>query len=257
MKFEKKVTIFGAVVVFVSVCLLLYISFGWNDEKGVDAFPGNSVKKHSPPPVVVDNTKNTSATSEFVQVEGASIRTVSVGKTSQMPVLLLHGAAFSSKTWEDLDTLNELEKAGFHAIAVDLPGYGKSERLKTDIARELFLDKLIQTLKIKHPVIISPSFSGSYSIPFLLKYGEDKLSGYIPVAPTISSQLTEKDFKMLNVPTLIIYGEKDTGAKRSTQLLSQIPKHKIAVIPNGDHPAYLTNPKLFHKIVIDFLENLK
>jgi len=32
MKFEKKLFIFGSIVLMISVCLLLYISFGWNDD---------------------------------------------------------------------------------------------------------------------------------------------------------------------------------------------------------------------------------
>ena len=219
------------------------------------SFPGNDVKKHHN--VVVQTSSNVSIAKKFIQVEGASIRVVSAGKLSQKPVLLLHGAAFSSQTWEDLGTLNVLEKAGFLAIAIDLPGFKLSEKLKTKIDREVFLDKLILKLKIDRPVVISPSFSGSYSIPFIIKYGKDRISGYIPVAPTIDSQLTEKDFKSLNMPTLIIYGENDASAKRSNQLLSHIPNSKIKAIPNGEHPAYLTDPKLFHSLVIEFVNSLK
>ena len=40
------------------------------------------------------------------------------------PVLLLHGGAFSSKTWVEVGTLQALKKAGFDVVAVDLPGKG-------------------------------------------------------------------------------------------------------------------------------------
>ena len=37
-------------------------------------------------------------------------------------VLLLHGKAFSSATWAQLDTIQILAAAGHRALAVDLPG---------------------------------------------------------------------------------------------------------------------------------------
>ena len=46
-------------------------------------------------------------------------------------------------------------------------GYGKSEVATVDQAP--FIDAVIKELKLKKPVIISPSMSGSYSLPFLFK----------------------------------------------------------------------------------------
>lgn len=37
-------------------------------------------------------------------------------------VLLLHGQAFTSKTWEALGTLALLAGEGYRAVAIDLPG---------------------------------------------------------------------------------------------------------------------------------------
>ena len=64
-----------------------------------------------------------------VQVEGQAIHGRAAGPEDGAPVLLLHGAAFDSGTWEKLGTLEALAQAGFRAIAVDLPGFGASKRL--------------------------------------------------------------------------------------------------------------------------------
>ena len=42
--------------------------------------------------------------------------------TGQREVLLLHGAAFTSETWQHLGSLALLDTLGFRAVAVDLPG---------------------------------------------------------------------------------------------------------------------------------------
>lgn len=40
----------------------------------------------------------------------------------RVEVVLLHGKAFNSHTWEQLGTLQLLSRRGYRAVALDLPG---------------------------------------------------------------------------------------------------------------------------------------
>ena len=46
----------------------------------------------------------------------------SSGSSTDRAVFFLHGASFSSKTWQDIKTLQLVAAMGFRAVAVDIPG---------------------------------------------------------------------------------------------------------------------------------------
>lgn len=48
--------------------------------------------------------------------------------------------------------------------------------------RAAFLEHVIQAFELKNPVIVSPSMSGFFALPYLLKHWTS-MAGYIPVAP--------------------------------------------------------------------------
>lgn len=167
-------------------------------------------------------------------------------------VLLLHGMRFTSKNWLDIKTLESLSLSGFNVFAVDLPGFGKSQ--KVEMEKSEVLKEIVKKLNLENLVIVSPSMSGTFSIPFILKH-PDLVKGFVPVAPVINGY-HEKDFENLNLPTLIVYGEKDKFAKTSNKILSAIPKSVLKMIPDGSHPCYLDNPELFHQLITDFIKSI-
>lgn len=171
----------------------------------------------------------------------------------RFPVLLLHGAAFSSQTWRTLGTLTYLAKKGYQPIAVDLPGFGKTKKSYYGDTND-FMDRLIEVFGIDRPVLVSPSMSGRYSVPYVLD-NDSKLRGYIPVAPSVSSS-SKNRFKKVSLPALIVYGTRDSYGKTTSDTLSAIPGSIIKRIPDGNHPAYLDNPGLFHRLVKNFLQGI-
>ncbi|XP_009955260.1 PREDICTED: alpha/beta hydrolase domain-containing protein 14A-like, partial [Leptosomus discolor] len=145
-----------------------------------------------------------------VSAEPQASGTASPGRPD---VLFLHGQAFTSKTWEALGTLALLAGEGYRAVAIDLPGYGDSppaETVATAQGRVDFLDHVLQELGMRMPVLVSPSMSGRFALPFLLARG-DRLAGFVPVAPVGTKDYAAEQYRQVQTPTLILYGDRDTN----------------------------------------------
>lgn len=181
-------------------------------------------------------------------------------KKSRFEVVFLHGQSFTSKTWEDLGTMTLLSLHGYRTVALDLPGYGESpdsELVKTDKGRIDFLLHTMKTLEIKNPVLISPSMSGHFSLPFLMQHSE-KIKGFVPIAPTGTKNYTTDQYSKIKTPTLIVYGELDTNlGTQSLMNLSGLPHHSIVALAGAKHACYLDKPKEFHEALMGFLGKLE
>ena len=81
-----------------------------------------------------------------------------------------------------------------HVAGHVFTGYGQSKDVSLySIPREEFLLALVKTLAAK-PVIISPSMSGSFSLPYLFtdpSLSTQRATAYIPVAPVGTSQFSQ------------------------------------------------------------------
>ncbi|XP_037777464.1 protein ABHD14B-like [Penaeus monodon] len=176
-------------------------------------------------------------------------------RSSGEAVVLLHGAEFSSENWEELKTIGILAAMGHRVLAVDLPGYGKSSEGEPGDKAD-FLQELLLKLEAIKPILISPSMSGSYSIPFVIKYPQ-ALGGFVPIAP-VGTEKLKANAQELMIPTLITYGELDLelGHKSREVLFARIPTSQIVPLPDANHAAYLDQPVLFHTLLYNFIQNI-
>lgn len=177
-------------------------------------------------------------------------------------VLFLHGKKFSSKTWEDIGTLEFLTKKNYEVLAVDLPGFGNSSSLeapKSSSDKAGFFENLIQKLDFEQAVLVVPSMSGSYAFPYIFKGDNFKrLKGFVPVAPVGTEDFTEDRFKSLDLKTLIVYGQEDKlpFVAKAIEKLKQIPGAVTKVIDQAGHACYIDHAPEFHSYLENFLDKM-
>ncbi|NWV01271.1 ABHEA protein, partial [Upupa epops] len=134
-----------------------------------------------------------------------------------------------------------------------MPGYGNSppvETVATAQGRVAFLDHILQELGMRKPVLVSASMSGRFALPFLLARG-DRLSGFVPIAPVGTKDYSAEQYRHVQTPTLILYGDQDTGlGLQALQSLQHLPVHRVAVVPDAGHACYLDQPEDFHRVLL-------
>lgn len=186
----------------------------------------------------------------WVELDASRLKLLSAGPTTGTPVLLLHGGRFTSETWRELGTLDALADAGLRVIAIDLPGFGESP--KSALPRSVVLTQVIAALDLEPVLLVSPSMSGTFSLPFVLDHAGE-LSGYMPVAPAGIDQYRTR-LGEISVPTRILWGSDDQTFPLSEgeELARSIPAAELSIYEGAAHPCYLDQPERFHAELIDF-----
>ena len=257
---------------------------------------------------------------KFTKIDDLLIRYLDKNK-SGIPLLLLHGLGGSIESWSN--NINFLSST-FRIIALDLPGFGLSDKPKINYSIKFyvsFLEKFIKRIKINHLFIIGSSLGGHIAVEFALKNREivDKLilispAGCLPksfkgtrelkrflrIVNARSSRdigriLTSIDTSMINpsyadimYKRLSLPGAKEAfisalkGSARAQRYNNQLEKidtsmlliwgkkdrmiplkfirpfmehgnSRIIIIENCGHRPHVENPRLFNKVVKDFL----
>lgn len=191
---------------------------------------------------------------EQMDFQGTTLFRITAGPPDGRAVLLLHGAAFDSSTWQTLGTIDVLANAGYRVFAVDLPGHGKSPARPIDPSS--FGVELLAHLGIDRAVVVSPSMSGRISFPLVLQH-PDRVSGFVPVAPVQAVDYAKK-LEKSPVPALVVWGEEDAllPPTQAALLARSFERADVLILPGARHPAYLDQPQRFHEALLKFLATL-
>lgn len=191
------------------------------------------------------------ANSQYLIIRNIKLHYLEAGHSHAHTVLLLHGASFSARTWLDLGTLTFIDNNNYRTIALDLPGYGKSDTLSGS-TNDLLLE-VISSLNLVKPIIVSPSMSGQFSLPLIAQH-PDQVAGFVAVAP-VEIPSFEAQLQDNQVPTLAIWGSDDrivpvVHAERLCQVMSKAEK---VILENVGHACYMQATKEFHEHLLKFV----
>ena len=197
---------------------------------------------------------NTHINSQYLHLKNSRIHYRETGKKNPVSVLLLHGASFTAQTWEEIGTLDLLTTQGYRAIAVDIPGYGRSQRIS--VSNLDFLRDILNNLNLNLPILVSPSMSGGYSLPFVINYC-DQLGGFVAVSP-VGIERFQDELKVIKLPTLAIWGSNDriVPTEKADLLAELMPHAQKVILTDAGHACYVKKTEEFHEHLIEFIESI-
>jgi abhydrolase domain-containing protein 14 len=192
---------------------------------------------------------------DFTTVAGAWVHYLASGPPRAKPVVLMHGQGFSAETWRQIGTLDILVRAGFRAVAVDLPGFGRSAA--SPASPSAWVAEMLRRLGIERPILITPSTSGRFALPFLAEHPTE-VAGVVAVAPVGIAAHADRLRKM-TAPLLAVWGEEDRTLPRAEgeRLVAAVPNGRLSLIEGGGHAPYMNAPGTFHAELLAFLEDCR
>lgn len=154
-----------------------------------------------------------------------------------------------------------LAKSGFKPIAVDLPGFGNSQ--KNNFAHSSPAEWLLDVFTAlgiseeNRPIIVSPSMSGRFSVPFVLKHSR-LLGGFVPIAP-VSAEEHANELAHINTPTLIVWGSNDMffPVAIASKLDKAMPCSETLILKDATHACYIDQPTIFNAALIEFAKKVR
>uniref|UniRef100_A0A914RJZ2 Uncharacterized protein n=1 Tax=Parascaris equorum TaxID=6256 RepID=A0A914RJZ2_PAREQ len=109
-----------------------------------------------------------------------------------------------------------------------------------------FMTSLLRALNLTKLIIVSPSASGAYSMPFVIQH-QRYLSGFVAVEACCSDGYEWVNFE---VPTVIIYGGASAAlSSNNSSELTKIPENNLVIIPDAPHAVYTKKPIEFMTVL--------
>ncbi len=192
--------------------------------------------------------------SKNIDISSCSLHCLAAGEGKDRDIVLLHGMKFQAATWQELGTLKILADAGMRALALDMPGFGKSPACEAE--QDEVLARFVDREVSGRPVLLGPSMGGRIALEFAINH-PGKISGLILVG-AVGVEENRDRLAEIKVPTLLVWGSEDqiSPTVNSDILLAAIAGAKRVIIKGAPHPCYLDQPETFHGTVRNFVSSL-
>ncbi len=186
-----------------------------------------------------------------ISIGDCEIHLIKAAGNGGRTLLFLHGMKFNADTWRELGTLDMLGKEGYEAVALDLPGFGKSPANDLDPVK--VLKQVVINQKLDKPIIVGPSMGGKVALDFVMANPE--LVGGLVLIGAVGVDERKEKLSNIEVPTLIVWGSEDAISPLANghTLADQIPEASLVLVQGAPHPCYLDQPDIWHWELTSFL----
>jgi pimeloyl-ACP methyl ester carboxylesterase len=125
----------------------------------------------------------------------------------------------------------------------------------------LMTRKLLSTF-VADPAILTPALLSVYQKPFVVKDSTNRLGDWLKVIsmdPDTSLSGKLSNFSKLAMPTLLIWGEKDTITPlwQGEELKKVIPNSSLSVLKGLGHIPQIEDPDQFNRSLMPFVEQVR
>lgn len=129
------------------------------------------------------------------------------------------------------------------------------------ITNTLLTKKILSTL-VYNQESLTEAKVAIYQTPGVITGKTQEISAWLSgfLGPnTLSKSNTEKTYKELTLPTLLIWGEKDTTTplSQADHILALLPHGTLSKLTNVGHIPQIEAPEKFNKLLLDFLTTIK
>jgi pimeloyl-ACP methyl ester carboxylesterase len=176
-----------------------------------------------------------------------------------VPIVFLHGLSFTLDVWQHIGVTDLLLEKHVPFLALNMP-YG----LKTDCQPktrnpEANVSVVAEAVKTVFgsavPVLVGASIGGYIALNYAAKF---PVKGLLLIAPAraLSDDLVES-YGKFDFPVKIIWGSHDNiiSGEEMRTLADKLPDAKLLVYKDASHPAYLSQPELFKRDLLELYAN--
>jgi pimeloyl-ACP methyl ester carboxylesterase len=136
--------------------------------------------------------------SHFVEVDGATVHYQEFGEASNPTLILIHGFTASTYVWKTVAPM--LAEENFHVVAVDLLGFGFSDKPAwfeySIVSQARMIERFMDRLGIGRAVLIGSSYGGAVASTVALDYPE-RVEKLVLVAAVINDEAKQNSILRL------------------------------------------------------------